>query len=51
MKNSVVYDGALFCGDCSCGCPVASFNGESGMVTLNDPANPEKGEYLMIREE
>jgi len=51
MKSikTLVYDGALFCGNngCSCGCPVVEHLVEEGMVKIHDPAKPENGSTVM----
>ena len=47
----MLYDGALYCGSCSCGCPVVSLDSTTGMVVINDPSKPENGEYRMTQVE
>lgn len=46
-----IYDGALFCASCSCGCPVVEHDPVSGVVTVFDPAKPENGLYRMSKDE
>jgi hypothetical protein len=46
-----VYDGSLYCGACSCGCPVAEFDPTTGIVTITDPAVPENGKMIMTRDQ
>lgn len=38
-----IYDGALHCGECDCGCPVVEIDRAQNMVRIHDPAKPERG--------
>lgn len=43
-----LYDGALFCGQCSnCNCPVVEDRGEE--VLVYDPAKPERGKLFVSK--
>lgn len=47
----ILYNGANFCGDCGCGCPVIYLDEKNKMIVINDPAKPENGEYKMTVDE
>ena len=49
MKTRI-YDAGLRCPDGGC-CPVADLNEATGMVTLHDPAVPEKGTFILTKAE
>ena len=49
MKRTIIYDGAMYCGEdgCSCGCPVAEHLPDEGVVEIHDPKKPENGRTRM----
>lgn len=50
MATRTLYDGSKVCNECD-KCPMAVLDEATGMVTLSDPAKPERGTTTMTAAE